>query len=312
VKIYLCISIDVEPDCSKNWLYSTPLAFTGVSRGIAEKLHPLFNEFGIQPTYLINNVVLEDDESIAVFKSLDNGFELGTHLHGDFIEPGKVHSDYAGKDGLMNQCFLEPETEYGKLKNITSLFTDRFGYSPASFRAGRFSAGRNTIRSLADLGYKVDTSVTPKIIWNDFTREHPVDYSRAPDQPYWTDENSFPGLSFSKKMLQVPVSIVAARRYGIFKRARWLRPYYSDTAGMIKVTDRMTEKNREKSIIVLNMMFHNIEVMPGLSPYTQSDSDVIKYLDSMKGFFEFCLKKNIQPATLSSIYDYYCTNALLN
>jgi hypothetical protein len=305
VKVYFCITIDVEPDCSKNWLYSAPLAFTGVSSGIGEILHPLFREFGIQPTYLINNVVLENDESIAVFKSLDSGCELGTHLHGDFIEPGKVHTDYSGKDGLMNQCYLEPEIEHGKLKNITSMFIDRFGYSPVSFRAGRFSAGKNTMRSLADLGYKVDSSVTPGIVWNDFTRERPVDYSRAPAQPYWTDENNFPAPSKVKKMLQVPVSIAMKRRYGIFKRPAWLRPYYSDTAGMIKVAEKMIKNNGGKPCVVLNMMFHNIEVMPGLSPYSQSDSDVKKYLDSMKGFFEYCQRNSIEPATLSTVYNHY-------
>jgi hypothetical protein len=305
VKIYLCISIDVEPDCSLNWHYSNPLAFTAVSSGIAEILHPLFREYGIQPTYLINNVVLENDESIAVFKSLDGKFELGTHLHGDFIEPGKIHSDYAGKDGVMNQCFLSPEAEYGKLKNITALFTHRFGYSPLSFRAGRFSAGRNTIYSLAELGYKVDTSVTPHIVWKDVSREYPVDFTMAPDQPYWTDKNNFPQSSTAGNLLEVPVSIVTRRRYGIFKRARWLRPYYSDSKGMMEVWRKMIVGNGEKPAVVLNMMFHNVEVMPNLNPYTKSGRDVTLYLDSLKTFFEYCIKRNARPATLSAVYDDY-------
>jgi hypothetical protein len=281
------------------------LAFTAVSRGIGEILHPFFVEFGIQPTYLVNNVVLENDESIGVFRGLNGQFELGTHLHGDFIDPGKVHADYAGKDGLMNQCFLEPEIEYDKLKNITTLFTSRFGYSPLSFRAGRFSAGTNTIRSLAKLGYKVDTSVTPRIVWNDPTREIPVDFTGAPDQPYWTDEKKFPQASADKSLLEIPVSIVSKRRYLFLKRPLWLRPYYSGTKGMIEVCRRIGQNNPEKSIVVLNMMFHNIEIMPNLSPYSRSNKDVMMYLDSMKGFFEFCLKSNIQPATLSGIYNHY-------
>ena len=291
---------------SPSWHYSKPLAFTGVSRGVAEILHPLFGEFGMQPTYLINNVVLENDESIALFKSLDGKFELGTHLHGDFIEPGKIHFDYAGKDGAMNQCFLDSETEYGKLKNITALFTDRFGYSPVSFRAGRFSAGGNTIRSLANLGYKVDTSVTPKIIWKDSSRERPVDFTMAPIQPYWTNENKFPGSSSAdKNLLEVPVSIVMRKRYGIFKRVLWLRPHYSDKKGMVEVWRKIVKNNREKPVVVLNMMFHNVEVMPGLNPYTKSDRDVMLYLDSLKRFFEYCIKMNTRPATLSAIFNHY-------
>ena len=266
MKVYLCISIDVEPDCSKNWLYSTPLAFKAVSVGIGGVLHPLFDQFGLQPTYLINNVVLEDDESVAAFKTLEGKFELGTHLHADFIEPNKLYQDYSGKDGLVNQCYLEPEIEFGKLKNLTSMFVDRFGYPPVSFRAGRFSAGKNTIHSLAKLGYKVESSVTPNVVWNDFTRERPVDYRNAPDQPYWTDEKSFPQQSDCKQLLQVPVTVGTKRQYGILKRPFWLRPFYSNADEMIRLARIMIRKNQEKHVVVLNMMFHNIEVMPGLSP----------------------------------------------
>lgn len=305
MKTFLCVSIDVEPDCSPSWHYASPLAFTGVSHGIGKVLQPLFMDFGIQPTYLINNVVLENDESISVFKSLDGEFELGTHLHGDFIEPGKLFSDYAGKDGAMNQCFLPPEIEFGKLKNITNLFTERFGYSPVSFRAGRFSAGGNTISSLARLGYKVDTSVTPGIIWNDPSRETPVNFSGAPAQPYWTSENDFPNLSDTNQLLEIPVSIVTRNKYLLLKRPLWLRPHYSDTQGMISVWKKLSKQYRENSFIVLNMMFHNVEVMPKLNPYTQSPGQVSEYLDSMRRFFDFCRNNDIIPVTLSNAYQYF-------
>lgn len=305
MRIFLAITIDVEPDCSLSWHYSNPLAFSGVTVGISKILHPLFQQYGMQPTYLINNVVLENEESISVFKSLPGKFELGTHLHGDFIEPEKIHHDYSGKDGVMNQCFLKPEIEFGKLKNITNLFKKQLGYDPVSFRAGRFSAGANTISSLAKLGYKVDTSVTPYIIWNDASREHPVDFSNVPDQPYWTSENDFPRSSNDKRLLQVPVSITTMRKWRILKRVSWLRPYYSDENKMIKVSEKLIEQNSDKPVVVLNIMFHNVEVMPGLNPYTKSNSDVIRYLDSLKYFFEFCDQKNIQPATLSDIHSHF-------
>jgi hypothetical protein len=81
-----------------------------------------------------------------------------------------------------------------------------------------------------------------------------------------------------------------------------------DCGGYDQVANIMMKHNKDKPVVVLNMMFHNIEVVPGLSPYTQSDADVTRYLDSMKGFFEFCSRKNVQPATLSKIHQYYCTN----
>src|SRR5262249_12341899 len=119
---FLVITIDVEPDCTSNWQYSDPLTFNGVSEGIKSRLQPLFNQFEIKPTYLINNVVLEDAGSVNVFKNLSGKFELGTHLHPEFIEPQKQFDNYAGKKGAANCCFYEPSIESGKIKSITDLF----------------------------------------------------------------------------------------------------------------------------------------------------------------------------------------------
>src|SRR5689334_6783695 len=105
MKRYLAISIDVEPDCTKSWQYSTPLSFSGVNKGIKEILHPLFQTTNVPPTYLINNVVLENEFSVDILKELKGSFELGTHLHPEFIEPDKRFSDYSGKSGRANCCF---------------------------------------------------------------------------------------------------------------------------------------------------------------------------------------------------------------
>ncbi|HEY5588584.1 MAG TPA: hypothetical protein VIK86_06480, partial [Candidatus Paceibacterota bacterium] len=150
--IYLTVSIDVEPDCSPSWNYSNPLTFKGVSIGIKDCLQPLFNKYGIVPSYLINNIVLEDNKSVNILKNLEGEYELGTHLHPEFIEPEKLFFDYAGKKGEANCCFYKPDIEFEKIKNITELFENKFGYKPTSFRAGRFSAGKNTIASLIKLG----------------------------------------------------------------------------------------------------------------------------------------------------------------
>ncbi len=96
MKKFLTVTIDVEPDCTPTWRYSDPLAFRGVDIGIKERLHPLFIKHKITPTYLVNNVVLEDSPSVTVLKNLEGNFELGSHLHPEFIEPGKEFQNYAG------------------------------------------------------------------------------------------------------------------------------------------------------------------------------------------------------------------------
>lgn len=307
--IYLTITIDVEPDCTPTWHYSKPLTFDGVKIGIKEILQPLFNKYNVKPTYLINNVVLEDEESVEVFKNLDGEFELGTHLHAEFMEPYKIFYDYAGKKGEMNQCFLEPEVEYEKLRNITNLFIEKFGYHPMSFRAGRFSAGSNTIKCLSELGYKVDTSVTPHINWNDKTREKPVDFSNVYEQPFFIKENSFYENSENGKILEVPVSIINYRN--IFsQKTIWLRPVYSSSAQMEKLMKKINDCYKHERIIVCNLMFHNVEVIPFKSPYTRTKEDVNKYLNVIENYLRLCISENIESVTLSKLYGIYKGKAL--
>ncbi|HEY4154452.1 MAG TPA: hypothetical protein VGM24_03475, partial [Puia sp.] len=132
MKKYLVITIDVEPDCSPTWHYADPLTFKGVSEGIAQILQPLFNKQGISPTYLVNNVVLEDESSVSCFLHLEGKFELGTHLHPEFILPDKKYENYAGKKGVANCCFYPPDIESEKIRNITLLFEKALGYKPTA------------------------------------------------------------------------------------------------------------------------------------------------------------------------------------
>lgn len=317
MKRFLVITIDVEPDCSPNWKYSNPLAFDGVSTGIAKRLQPLFTKYDFPPTYLINNVVLEHTPSCEVLASLSGKYELGTHLHPEFIEPAKTEFDYAGKKGEANCCFLAPEIESAKLHTITALFEQRFGYKPSSFRAGRFSAGTNTIQTLSKLGYKVDTSVTPHVNWNDRTREQPVDFRSAPEQPYFMDDASMLKMNAAGTILQVPVTIGERRtsiihelkrtyfgvRHNIMsKRPVWLRPVFSDLKTFISLVEEVSAKYRRNENVIFNMMFHNVEVMPGLSPYSRTERDCDAYLRQLEQFFIYCNQNDIHGISLGETY----------
>jgi hypothetical protein len=319
VTLFLVVTIDVEPDCTPTWRYSIPLTFKGVSIGVKEILQPLFNKYKIKPTYLINNVVLENEESIEVFRRLDGEFELGTHLHPEFIEPEKKYFDYAAKKGEANCCFYPEVIEFQKIKNITELFQSKFGYTPISFRAGRFSAGNNTMQSLIRLGYKVDTSVTPHICWEDKSRESPVDFREAPEQPYFVGKNILQ-QSISRELLQVPVSIArlnsniisdffksgfGLRRKVRYYKSQWLRPVYSNLGELKKVVEYYRSKYASNDLIVLNMMFHNVEVLSGLSPYATSEQHVRTYLKTLEDFFIYCNKQKIEGKTLRDVYKLY-------
>lgn len=317
---YLVITIDVEPDCSPTWHYSSPLTFEGVSRGIRDVLQPLFNRYDMAPTYLINNVVLEDGKSCDILSDLPGDYELGTHLHPEFIEPQKSEHDYGGKRGAANCCEYAPDIEYKKLVNITRLFEKRFGYAPKSFRVGRFSAGPNTIDSLAKLGYTVDTSVTPHVRWDGKSRSIAIDYSKTPEQPYMIRPGAFPLPGEKGGIVEIPVS-VTTQKTGFLKEAKWswlgmrrpyrrtrpvwLRPVYSGYEEFLRVTTDHTERYRENDMIVFNMMFHNVEVLPGMSPYTKTQKDCENYLQLLEDYFRYCSRHGIKGITLQRAAELY-------
>lgn len=301
---FLVITIDVEPDCTPSWHYSNPLSFNGVTEGVKKRLQPLFNKFDAVPTYLINNVVLEDRLSSDIFNELEGSYELGTHLHSEFIEPEKRFYEYSGKKGEENQCYLTKEIEFEKMKNITRVFRDNFDKNPTSFRAGRFSAGKNTISILKELGYKVDTSVTPHIRWHDKTRLVPIDYTNAFEQPYFIKEGTILKSSSVGKILEVPVSIIDNWRF-LKRKPLWLRPYYSNLKDFLKIIYTQSNTYAHSENIVFNMMFHNVEVMPGLSPYSKTENDCKNYLDLIESFLVYCKNNQISCVGLSDLYDIY-------
>jgi hypothetical protein len=310
--IYLVLTIDVEPDCSLSWHYSSPLTFHGVSIGIKEHLQPLFVKYGIIPTYLINNVVLEDMNSVEIFRNLNGQFELGTHLHPEFIEPQKTVFDYAGAKGEANCCFYPETIEREKIKNITRLFVEQFGFAPAAFRAGRFSAGQNTYETLRELGYKVDTSSTPHVCWNDKTRKRPVNYNDTPEQPFFVNDTLLEApvsiiTKFDMRYLSknVITSVAGIRRKPDCLKKVWLRPVYSSFKDMKDIFFRFQKKYENRRDIVLNMMFHNVEVLPMCSPYTKTEKDCAIYLDTLERFLKFCKNVGVTSINLSALYDLF-------
>jgi hypothetical protein len=295
------ITIDVEPDCTPTWHYSNPLSFEGVARGIVRILQPLFREYGAVPTYLVNNVVLEDERSVDLLGTLEGRCELGAHLHPEFIEPGKVFSSYAGRKAEMNLNTLSELDQYEKTRSITELFAARFHAPPVSFRAGRFSANAGTIRSLLKLGYRVDTSVTPHVRWDDPTREIPVDFRHAPTQPYFVSPRDILVPEVGGGILEVPVSIAPVRR--LFRtRLSWLRPHLSSAAEMLRVVRATRRGVPKETDVILNVMFHNVEVLPRLSPYCQTPGECRRYLNSLRVLFETLARDGVEFLCLKDLY----------
>jgi len=304
-KVSLIVSLDTECDKGPDWKIRQPLSFLNITEGIPVRLQPLFESYNIKPTYLLSPEVIRDEECVQLFTSIGNKVELGTHLHAEFIAPD---ANYMSDKTIAFQSDYDVEIERAKLTNLTSLFYEIFTYKPRTFRAGRFGISQFTLSILDDLGYTVDSSVTPyKWWWR--KRGEGVNHLGASNQPYYPSIKDFrrPG---DMKILEVPVTLVNPfwqklptnlllnlnpfNRYqtiilNTLLRNRiqptWLRPTYSSAEEMLWVTEMIAKENNPA---VLCMMFHSNEATASMSPYHKTNSEVDAFMGQMKDYFE-CL-----------------------
>lgn len=294
-EVFLTVSIDTECDHDPSWARSKPLTFNSITHGLPNVLQPAFSSCGAVPTYLLTVEVMEDDASVEALRALKGQYEYGTHLHAAFIEPEKKFTDYAGVDSPDFQCSYPPEIEYQKLANLSALFKQRFGYDATSFRAGRYGANQHSIDALEKLGYLVDTSVTPHIAWDEPNAR--VDFRRAPEQPYFCSPGTIIVPGEERGILEVPVTM----KPRWFRGPRWFRPWFSSVEQMKNVVRHHLRNHRGDRVVVLNMMFHSMEIIPKATPYPQSDQDVTRFIDDMVEVLDWCSGLGVKFCGLSDL-----------
>ncbi len=301
-RAYLCVSIDCECDKGAGWRSQRPLAFEGIADGIARRLQPLFVRRRAKPTYLLSPEVMRDARSVEALSTLEGDHELGTHLHGEYAEPDAFEPDVTD----VFQRDYAPDVERAKLTYLTDLFTRTFGRRPASFRAGRFGIGSSSIGILEELGYSVESSVTPFMDWSD--KAPGLTFVGAPTQPYHPDAG-VPSRVGSSPILEVPVTIRprAMQRLpmvGKLVEPRWLRPTKGTAASLVAVArDEIAAARaaRPDAPVVLNAMFHNVEILAGASPYAATDADAKKILDRLDALLAFAWRESIAVIGLGDV-----------
>jgi glycosyltransferase involved in cell wall biosynthesis/2-polyprenyl-3-methyl-5-hydroxy-6-metoxy-1,4-benzoquinol methylase/tetratricopeptide (TPR) repeat protein/GT2 family glycosyltransferase len=308
VEPFLIVSIDTECDKSHNWRTASPLTFRGVVDAIPGRLQPLFCDFGIRPTYLISPEVMCHPASVATLRNLRD-VELTTHLHGDYILPKIKTWDFAGTITDEMQWEYGPDLERAKLASLTEMFIQQFGCQPRTFRAGRFGASPHTGAILRDLGYVLDSSVTPHICWTSRKGEKRPDYRGFSEMPYTLGrEGDIWKSGVGGEFLELPVTILPADAVAAnaTNEPIWFRPWYSDADTLCRVFKHVLDQPPVNGVRrPLVMMFHNVELLAGASPYPQTETEVQRYLDMMKRVFDLAAKCGVRACTMAEYHTHY-------
>jgi hypothetical protein len=308
--VFLSVTIDCECDKGAQWRTQRPLRFEGIQEGVGQRLAPLFRHHGAKPTYLLSPEVFRDPASVELLAKQRPSAELGTHLHGEYAEP-------CSSDPVVTLDFqrdYSPELELAKLTSLTELYRSAFGASPRSFRAGRFGIGPASIGCLESLGYSVDSSVTPRVSW-ERAGARGLSFQGAPTQPYHPSR-ACPGEPGESTLVEVPVTIrphpwSRVPLLGRLFEPRWLRPTHGTSARLRTVAREEIRAARRQATrgtrtpVVLNAMFHNVEVIADASPYARTESDAERILSRIGALLEFAARESIRVVGLSDIAELF-------
>jgi len=317
------VTVDVEAD--NQWARGEPLTFDNIA-GLPQ-FQSLCDESGLKPTYLVTYQVASDARSRETLQALvaAGKCEIGAHCHAWSTPPLDSRLD----TGQWHTFLYEypAETQREKLASLTQLLADAFGQGPRSHRAGRFGIDGTGMQILEELGYLVDTSVTPLQAWSKARGAElrgPC-YVAAPPDPYHpsVEDVTRPG---SLHILEVPVTIdfawpmptwLRARlvrlrsgrdgRPGVFTRlvgkvgpARlvWLRPTFASSAAMMRLSRRHLKEGRS----VLNLMLHSSELVPGCSPHIPDQQAMARVRAALRRLFEhWAACPTAEPLSLTEV-----------
>ncbi len=262
-----------------------------------ERAHRVFDAYGIKPTYVVDYPVASQADGYRPLQALleDGACEIGTHLHPwvnpPFDEEVSAHNSYPGN--------LPPDLERAKLQRLTETIGETFGIRSTVYRAGRYGVGPASARILADLGYRVDSSV---VSYTDFRDDQGPDFRHCGVAPYWFGDGtkllevpvttSFAGMlgeagqglyeaSFSPAWRRLRLPGILARA-GVVERIR-LTPEGITPAENRRLVSAMLKAGHK----VFTFNYHSPSLAAGHTPYVRTEADLAAFLDGFRRFFDF-------------------------
>lgn len=279
-------------------------------------IQEIFDRYGAIPTYLVSYPVTEDEHSINILRDILEGSlcEIGTHCHPWNTPPVE---DYNDRHSMMYK--LPYEIVRGKMEVLHDAIIKSFKIVPVCFRAGRWGFGSEVSRVICDLGYKVDSSITPLFEW---TQDDGPDFTEAPNSIYRFDPEDVLEEKRGGCLLEVPATTGFLQKHfkicnsirkrihrGILSRyhilgvldrlkilnLRILSPESCSGEEMIKLSRNLILSGQH----FLNMSFHSNSLLPGLNPFIRNQRELRRLLINIEMFLRFAKEEGMSFSPLS-------------
>jgi hypothetical protein len=268
---------------------------TNCIRKIPE-LQALFRAHRIVPAYLLTYPILQDPAAVSLIRRyLDRGeCVIGIQLHAWVTPPAS--NDFSIRASFASS--LPKELERRKFERLTAKFTERFGFSPRIYRAGRYGIGPDTTLLLEEFGFDIDTSVAPR---SSFASEGGPEFSSSSYEVFWFGQRH--------KILELPLcrgiagwggglgrslfrrfteSDYRSEVYSGLARMRLaeritLSPEGNDVSAMKRLVQHMITSGRS----ILPLSFHSSSLALGGNPYVMSKADLHVFFDRLSEMMDY-------------------------
>jgi hypothetical protein len=291
----LVVIVDAEEEF--NW--DAPFSRTNYSvktMAAQHRAQQIFARYGVVPTYAVDfPVATQEDGYKPLLEFIQSRTcEVGAQLHPWVTPP--FEEEISERNSFASN--LPADLERRKIQQLTDMIERNFGQRPKLYRAGRYGAGRNTPRILAELGYEIDCSVLPGLR----TGSSGPDYSGGISRPYW--------LGPTRTILELPVTVgtigvvrdLGDRLYGkistpigrgfklpaIMARLGLLERFRLTPEGTtLEEAQRLTRAMLQAGHRVFAVSYHTPSLVPGHTPYVQSQQDLATFLHWLEGYLDF-------------------------
>ncbi|MEO5374845.1 MAG: polysaccharide deacetylase family protein [Alphaproteobacteria bacterium] len=294
---YLLVMVDAEEEF--DWATFSSSAISVGAMRHQERAQRIFDRHGLVPTYVVDYPVATQPDGYRPLREFfDSGrCEIGSHLH-PWVNP-PIEEEICVANSFPGN--LPARLEREKLRRLTGVIEDAFGVRPVVYRAGRYGSGPNTAGILADLGYRIDSSVLPL---SDQRPGHGPDYRTRTADLHWFG----PG----ERLLEIPVTadvcgllgtagrrvypVIAAplgralRVPAVLARLRLVERIVLSPEGVsLAEAKRLTRALLARGHRVFLVSYHSPSLEPGHTPYVRSAADLETFLAWLEGYVAFFL-----------------------
>lgn len=271
--------------------------------------HRRFADQGAALTYMVDHPIAASPEAAAVLREIleDPRAAVGTQLHPwvnpPFEEELSVRNSFAGN--------LPPDLEAAKLMLLTETIETALGRRPLAYRAGRYGIGPSTFAALAQLGYRVDTSMRAGY---DYSPEAGPDFTAIGNAAFRTGPD--------EAILEIPFTTVFTgrlrrrgaslyRRLGAIPRGRGIAARLGQLSRVSLTPEDMPLKDAIEALWVaagedvplLNFAFHSPSLVPGHTPYVRDAAALAEFHRWWDVILDLLLRLGFHSASLAEVIE---------